>query len=280
MDCFNACLLWQKLGSIKWQGLTPCMTYKMAQEVTNAGWQKLGSIKWHGLTPCMTYKMAQGVTNAGWQKPGSIKWQGLNPCIHHKTGPLLWPLHCCGHCRCSLLALCCSKFFLGLALLLRCLWLLLHEPMWNPCWFYMNIYELCNQTSHMDCFNACLLWQKLGSIKWQGLTPCMTYKMAQGVTNAGWQKPDSIKWQGLTPAYTIKQGHCCGHYTAVATAGVPCWHYAAPSFSSGLLCFWDALASFCMSLCETPAGFIWIYMSCATRQATWIASMRACSGKS
>ena len=96
MDCFNACLLWQKLGSIKWQGLTPCMTYKMAQ----------------------------GVTNAGWQKPGSIKWQGLNPCIHHKTGPLLWPLHCCGHCRCSLLALCCSKFFLGLALLLRCLWLL------------------------------------------------------------------------------------------------------------------------------------------------------------
>ena len=124
MDCFNACLLWQKLGSIKWQGLTPCMTYKMAQEVTNAGWQKLGSIKWQGLTPCMTYKMAQGVTNAGWQKPGSIKWQGLNPCIHHKTGPLLWPLHCCGHCRCSPLALCCSKFFLGLALLLRCLWLL------------------------------------------------------------------------------------------------------------------------------------------------------------
>ena len=69
--------------------------------------------------------------------------------------------------------------------------------MWNPCWFHMNIYELCNQTSHMDCFNACLLWQKLGSIKWQGLTPCMTYKMAQGVTNAGWQKPGSIKWQVL-----------------------------------------------------------------------------------
>ena len=184
MDCFNACLLWQKLGSIKWQGLTPCMTYKMAQ----------------------------GVTNAGWQKPGSIKWQGLNPCIHHKTGPLLWPLHCCGHCRCSLLALCCSKFFLGLALLLGCLWLLF-EPMWNPCWFHMNIYELCNQTSHMDCFNACLLWQKPGSIKWQGLTPCMTYKMAQGCT----QKPGSIKWQGLTPCIHHKTGpllwplHCCGH---------------------------------------------------------------------
>ena len=189
MDCFNACLLWQKLGSIKWQGLTPCMTYKMAQ----------------------------GVTNAGWQKPGSIKWQGLTPCIHHKTGPLLWPLHCCGHCRCPLLALCCSKFFLGLALLLRCSGFFLHEPMWNPCWFHMSIYELCNQTSHMDCFNACLLWQKLGSIKWQGLTPCMTYKMAQGVTNAGWQKPGSIKWQGLTPCIHHKTGpllwplHCCGH---------------------------------------------------------------------
>ena len=94
MDCFNACLLWQKLGSIKWQGRTPCMTYKMAQVVKHAGWQK----------------------------QGSIKWQGETPCIHHKTRRA-----CCGHCRCSLLVLCCSKYFLcflGFALLLRCLWLL------------------------------------------------------------------------------------------------------------------------------------------------------------
>ena len=77
-----------------------------------------------------------------------------------------------------------TKFWFSSGLL--CFWdasgFFLHEPMWNPCWFHMNIYELCNQTSHMDCFNACLLWQKLGSIKWQGLTPCMTYKMAQGRT--------------------------------------------------------------------------------------------------
>ena len=92
-----------------------------------------------------------------------------------------------------------TKFWFSSGLL--CFWdasgFFLHEPMWNPCWFHMNIYELCKQTSHMDCFNACLLWQKLGSIKWQGLTPCMTYKMTQGVTNAGWQKPGSIKWQVL-----------------------------------------------------------------------------------
>ena len=98
--------------------------------------------------------------------------------------------------------------------------------MWNPCWFHMNIYELCNQTGHMDCFNACLLWQKLGSIKWQGLTPCMTYKMAQGRTGGdkcGLAKARVYKMTGSDP---------------LATAGVPCWHYAALSFSSGLLCFW------------------------------------------
>ena len=88
-----------------------------------------------------------------------------------------------------------------------------------------------------------------------------TYKMTQGVTNAGWQKPGSIKWQCLTPCIHHKT-----RATAVATTllwplpGVPCWHYAALSFSSGLLCFWDAAAFFLHEPMWNPAGFIWIYI--------------------
>ena len=50
-------------------------------------------------------------------------------CIHHKTGPLLC------HYRCSLLASCCSKFFLWSALPLASF---LHEPMWMPNSFQMK----------------------------------------------------------------------------------------------------------------------------------------------
>ena len=179
-----------------------------------------------------------------------------------------------------------TKFWFSSGLL--CFWdasgFFLHEPMWNPCWFHMNIYELCNQTSHMDCFNACLLWQKLGSIKWQGLTPCMTYKMTQGVTNAGWQKPGSIKWQCLTPCIHHKTGpplwplHCCGHCRCSLLA------LCCSKFFLGLAlllrCLWLLFAWAYVKPLLVSYEYIYIYMNCATRVATWIASMHACSGKS
>ena len=52
--------------------------------------------------------------------------------------------HCCGHCRCSLLALCCSKSFLGLALLLRCIWLLFAWASLPTYFFHTHVF--CKMT--------------------------------------------------------------------------------------------------------------------------------------
>ena len=132
----------------------------------------------------------------------------------------------------------------------------LHEPMWSLGWFHMNTYELCNQTSHMDCFNACLPWQKLGPIKWQGGTPCMTYKMAQGVKNAGWQKQCSIKWQGETPCIHHKTWYfCCGHCRCSLLA--LCCSKCFLGFALLLRCLWLLFAWAYVKPLLVPCDHIW-----------------------
>ena len=85
--------------------------------------------------------------------------------------------------------------------------------------------------------------------KMTGVDPLHTHhKMAQRVTNAGFGGDTC----GLAKARVYKMTPK-NRATAVATAGVPCCHYAALSFSLGLLL---PLASFCMGPCEAPAGFI------------------------
>ena len=193
----------------------------------------------------MNHKKAQeGLMRLDLRYEESIKWSCWTPWIHHKTGPLLC------HYRCSLLAPCCSKFFLWPALLLRCLWLLF-------AWAYVNSQlvsnEVRNPTGHMDCFNACLLWQKPWPIKWQGPTPCMSHKKAQGVTNEGWFDIwGAIKWSSWTPCIHHKTGPLLWPLQVFPAGILLLYVFPLAYFASGVL-----LASFCMSLCEFRTGFKW-----------------------
>ena len=132
---------------------------------THAGWQKPGSIKWQVLTPCIHHKMAQGVTNSGFGGDTC----GLAKTRVYKNDRAWPPAYTIKKATAVATAgvPCWHYAALSFSSGLLCFWgasgFFLHEPMWNPCWFHMNINELCNQTSHMGCFNACLLWQKLGS---------------------------------------------------------------------------------------------------------------------
>ena len=234
MDCFNACLLWQKPWSIKWRGPTLHVTQKGTRG------DKLGLI-WY-----------------------------MESLQNDQAGPLARTIkqgHCCGHYRCSLLASCCSKFFLWSAFLLRCFWFLF-------AWAHVNSElvsnDVCNQWNIMDCLNACLLWPKPGSIKCQGPTPYMSHKKAQGGLRLDLRYEESMKWSRWTP--------CIHHNT-----GPLLWPLQV--FPAGTLllqvfplaCFASEVspASGCRSLlllCKFPIGF---KMTPATRQATWVASMHA-----
>ena len=165
-------------------------------------------------------------------------------CIHHKTGPLLC------HYRCSLLASCCSKFFLWSVLLLKCLWLLF-------AWAYVNAQfvsnEACNQTSHMGCLNACLLWQKPGTIKWEGPTPYMNHKKAQeGLMRLDLRYEESIKWSSWPPWIHHKTGPLLWPLQVFPAGTLLLQVFPLVCFASEV-----PLASFCMGLCKFPVAFKW-----------------------
>ena len=164
-------------------------------------------------------------------------------CIHHKTGPLLC------HYRCSLLASCCSKFFLWPTLLLGCFWLLF-------AWAYVNSElvsnDVCNQSSNMDCLNACLLWPKPGSIKWEGPTPYMNHKKAQeGLMRLDLRYEESIKWSSWTPWIHHKTGPLLWPLQVFPAGTLLLQVFPLVCFASEV-----SLASFCRSLlCKFPIGF-------------------------
>ena len=123
-------------------------------------------------------------------------------------------------------------------------------------WAYVNAQfvsnEACNQTSHMGCLNACLLWQKPGTIKWEGPTPYMNHKKAQGGLRLDLRYEESIKWSSWTPWIHHKTGPLLWPLQVFPAGTLLLQVFPLVCFASEV-----PLASFCMGLCEFPVGFKW-----------------------
>ena len=122
-------------------------------------------------------------------------------CLHHKTGPLL----CAKLLGVWLPALCCSKFFLKIALLPRCLWLLFAWAHVKPLGVvsYEHKWTVQPEKPHglLQCMPALA--------KARVWLPAWPIKIAQGVTHAGFgggkcglAKPRVYKMTGVDPLHT------------------------------------------------------------------------------
>ena len=171
MDCLNACLLWPKPGSIKWQGPTPYMNHKKAQ-----GGRRL---------------------DLRYEEP--IKWSSWTPCIHHKTGPLPWPLQVFPAGTLLLQVFPLARFASEVPLASFCRSLLCKFPIG---------FKLSLQPDKPHGLPQCMLaLVKPGTIKWEGPTLYMNHKKAQEkLMRLDLRYEEPIKWPTCTPWIHHKTG--------------------------------------------------------------------------